>query len=153
MKNLRQRMIEDVDVQKKINELMRRDWSAGEPPWSKWQMSSDATAPSMCRSSAKECRLVIDEHSRTYSNAVRPPETTIWYPSMPYRGCFAASSSTVFAGNSKRFTCRNPYGKKTGSSTVNRPSRALVRSSIISPAIFTVSPSPTAESFLPTMVR
>ena len=31
---------------------------------------------------------------------------------MPYRGCFAASSSTVFADNSKIFTCRNPYGKK-----------------------------------------
>ena len=43
--------------------------------------------------------------------------------------------------------------QKTGSSTVNRPSRAPVQSSIISPATFTVSPSPTAESFLPTTVR
>ena len=48
----------------------------------------------------------------------------IWFPSGRYRGCFAAASSTVFADNSKRFICRNPYGRQNGSSIVNRPSRA-----------------------------
>jgi hypothetical protein len=58
----------------------------------------------------------------------------------------------VFADNSERFTCRNPYGKKTGSYTVNRPSMESILSSIILPATFIESLLLTAESFLSTMV-
>jgi hypothetical protein len=52
-----------------------------------------------------------------------------------------AEKQSQFKANSKRFTCRNPYGKRTGSSTVNTLFRAPVQCSIIWPATFTESPA------------
>ena len=81
------------------------------------------------------------------------PERTTWSLLKRYQDCFAADSFTISASSLRTLNCRNPHERRTGSSTVNRPSMALVQSSIISPATFIVSLSPTAESYRPTTAR